>query len=150
MWPFSNKPLSLGSFPMERGWSLGQGANNGKPMFVRFHAGAKPYAAHPDLPFRLGVTVPLLNPDEHGLPTKAESKTLDEIEDALRDSLQPNEAGFLVLVITTSSMREFVLYVRNPEVANAAVVAAQKCAPKREIQHYVEQDGKWETYHEFA
>jgi hypothetical protein len=149
MWPFGRKDRSLRNFPTEWGWSVGQTQWDGKPMFLRLQKRARRFAGHPELPFRLGVAVPLHAPNEHGLPVGEEFTALNSIEDALCDSLQPTHSGFLVMVITTNGMREFVFYVKDQEKATGAVEAARLIAAGHEVQYYVEKDADWALYRQF-
>src|SRR5437879_5728342 len=87
----------LDSLPEDK-WSVSQGENNGKPMFIRMNSSAKQYAGHPELPVRLGIAVPLNDPNDHGLPKETESDQLGQIEDRLVELI--GTAGRVVLIIT--------------------------------------------------
>jgi hypothetical protein len=127
-----------------------EGDNEGKPMVVRRNDSAGEYAGHRELPFRLGVAIPFVPPDENGFPAPDETWELDEIEDALVDERQEKQTGVLTLVITTSGMREFVSYVRSAKDADAAVQTAAAAGEEHEVQYYVEEDPEWKLYAEFA
>jgi hypothetical protein len=148
MWPFKRKFPPLESLPAEDEWSVGQGEHDGKPMIVRKNTSAGSYARHPELPFRLGVAIPLRDPDPRGFPTNAEAETLNEIEDRLCSALGAN--GRLVVVISTNGMREFISYARSAEIAERAVAQVRAGTKTHEVQHYVEPDPKWQVYDQFA
>src|SRR5438477_8193661 len=112
---FSKNFPTLESLSAEDQWAVAQGENNGNPMIVRVNSSAKDYAGHPELPIRLGIAVPLNAPNEHGFPGEAEAQQLGDIEDRLFDTI--GSLGRVVLIITTSGMREFVSYVRAADVA---------------------------------
>src|SRR5690606_14245827 len=101
----------LDELPDEDRWNVAQGENDGRPMIVRINAGLPEYAGHPKMPIRLGVAVPLKAPDENGFPGRRESEQLEDIEDTLAAMI--GKSGRIVLVITTSGMREFVSYISS-------------------------------------
>ncbi len=63
-------------YPSDSKWSVLKGERNGNPMFIRRNESAQQLATHPDYSNRIGIAVPLLNANEHGLPTNAEIESL--------------------------------------------------------------------------
>jgi hypothetical protein len=147
---FTKKYPMLTKLSARQNWAVGEAMGDDRPMFFRINTGAKSFAAHPELPYRFGVAIPLVEPDDRGLPQAAEMAVLNEIEDALAGALEPSADGVLVLAITTSGMREFVFYIRDPQCAASAVAAARACCQGHEVQHYVESDPQWTVYQQFA
>lgn len=146
---FSKKKIpSLEALPAEDRWSLAQGENNGRPMIVRVNSSAKDYTGHPELPIRLGIAIPLHAPNEYGFPGEVESEQLGDIEDRLFEAI--GSSGRVVLIITTSGMREFVSYVRSPEVAKQVVQSVQTGTTTHQVQHYAQADAKWELFGQFV
>lgn len=139
---------AFGALPDEDLWVVGSGTQNNAPMFVRINDTAKSYAGHPELPFRLGIAIPLIDQSNEGLPNEAENEQLNGIEDRLLDNLKG--AGRLVLVITTGGMRDFISYVRTPNDAENIVSALRACAKDHEVQHYVESDARWRLFREYS
>ena len=147
-WFSKKKYPVLDTLPAEDRWAVAQGENDGKPMIVRVNSSAKDYAGHPELPVRLGIAVPLHAPRPDGLPNEAESEQLGDIEDRLFDTV--GTTGRIVLIITTSGMREFVSYVRSSDVAAQVAQSLQVATSTHEVQHYAESDPKWGLYGQFA
>lgn len=147
---FAKRHPKLAKLAGQGNWMVGEATNDGRPMFLRINAAAKRFIAHPDLPYRFGVAVGLREPDERGLPQSAEMTELNRIEDALMEALEPALDGFLVAVITTGGMREFVFYIRDPQCAPSAIAAANECCQGHELQHYVQSDPQWLGYQEFT
>jgi len=112
MWPFRKKTSSPDRLPIDGPWSVGKGQNDGKVMIVRANTGYREFGSLPGYEHQAGVAVPFRAPDPTGLPSSAENGQLNEIEDAIRDSMQEHAESLLVAIITTSGMREFVLYTR--------------------------------------
>jgi hypothetical protein len=146
MWPFGKKKVTW--VAAEDRWSVAKGENNGKPIFLRVSSSAKQFAGHPDFPVRFGVAVPLQAPDENGLPQPMESQQLGNIEDQLFQAL--GSSGRLVLIITTGGMREFVSYVRSPELAERVFERVRNATKTHELRHYTASDPIWELFGQFA
>ncbi len=115
-------------------------------MLVRINETAADYLAHPELPVRLGIAVPLLAPNEQGFPEQEELERLSLVEDTLVAETAGKNVGRLVLVITTSGFREFVSYVRDDRAARAAAHTVSSRHADYRVQHYTERDVSWKLY----
>jgi hypothetical protein len=107
-------------------------------------------SGHPDLPVRLGVAVPLRAPDGNGLPSQAEGEQLNAIEDLLFGAIQGSGTGRIVLILTTSGMREFVSYARSKDAAVAAIRSAGQSVKTHKLQAYTAPDPEWKLFRQFA
>lgn len=84
-----NKSLpSFSNLPRKDKWAVSQGELHGKPLLVRVNTSAIGDAGHSDLPIRVGVAVPLLAANEHGLPGDVESGQLETIEESLFSAIE--------------------------------------------------------------
>jgi len=144
---FRKKQLT---YPSDSKWSVLNGEQNGKPMFIRRNESAKLLATHPEYSSRVGIAIPLLEPNEHGLPTNDEMASLNTIEDKLVGSLESNQDSLQVLSITTNGMREFVFYTRNPKAVQLAISKISSEVSEYELQYYIEEDKKWKLYKQFT
>ncbi len=138
------------SYPTDSKWSILNGEQNGQPMFIRKNESAKILASHPDYSYRVGIAIPLLDPNEQGLPSNDEMESLNRIEDKLIEFLESNQDSLQVLSITTNRMQEFVFYTRNPQGSQMAVEKLKLETPTYELQYYVEEDKKWKLYQQFT
>lgn len=138
------------SYPVDSRWSVLTGEHDGRPMFVRRNESAKELRGHASYGHRVGVAIPLCDPDPRGLPKPEESALLGEIEDVLADSLEANQDSLQVLAITTGSMREFMFYTRVPDAIEQRVIAIRARFPSHEVQFYVAHDPKWEGFAQFG
>jgi len=145
---FKKKLPVPASLPADEQWSVATGENQGKPMLVRVNTTVKQYAGHRDMPIRLGIAIPFAAPREDGLPNEAESAQLSDIEDRLHRAL--GSSGRLVVILTTSGMREFVSYVGSREVAESVAQSLRAATSTHEVQFYAEADPTWELYLQFA
>jgi hypothetical protein len=144
---FKKKVLT---YPSEAHWSVAKGVRGGKPIFVRRNQSAISLAGHAEYKFRVGVAVPLKEPNSDGLPTNAEMEQLNAIEDQLCAVLEKEQESLHVLSITTQAMREFVFYTRSPNGASSAIESLRAQPLTHELQSYVAEDPKWGVYAQFA
>jgi hypothetical protein len=146
------KPANSGTplYPSESKWSILQGQYQGKPMLVRRNDSAKQLSANSNYTYRVGIAIPLLNPNNDGFPTKEETAVLNAIEDDLSKELERDQRSIFVLAITTNGMREFVFYTHEPQMIAPALDSIRKTYAPREIQSYIREDAKWELYRQYA
>lgn len=131
-------------------WSVLQGEHNGKPIFIRRNDSAAQLKGHAEYGYRVGIAVPLLAPNEKGLPSNDEMETLNKIEDALSNAFENQQASLYVIAITTNAMREFIFYTRVPAEIEAKLNTVRPQFPDHELQFYVASDSKWSGYAQFA
>jgi Family of unknown function (DUF695) len=135
--------------PPADSWSIAQGKNDGRPMFVRINDGLHPIVGKPPFDQRFGVAVPLRAPDPNGFPVADESEALNKIEDELLNTFQSSRQTLLALVITTSGFREFVFYTSVAEQIGPAMEQVRARTASHELQFYIQPDKSWEVYRAF-
>ncbi len=138
------------AYPTETQWSVAKGERGGRPIFIRRNVSAVSLAGHPEYRFRVGVAVPLNEPDSDGLPNESEMSELNEIEDALCEHFERGQHSLQVLSITTRGMREFVFYTRAPAEIGLALEALRSQVATHELQSYIAEDPKWTVYAQYA
>ncbi len=144
---FKKKPAPV--YPSESKWNVSTGSHDGRAMIVRRNQSATDLIGHVDYAHRVGFAMPLLTPNEDGLPTGEESSVLNEIEDALADSIETGQDGLLTVIVTTSGMREFVFYTRKPGDIESVATAIRQAFPSYDIQFYIASDKNWDGYKQF-
>ena len=97
-------------------------------------------------PWLLWAIVPFKDPREDGLSTDEESEVLDEIEDALLESVESSIEGSLVGRITTEGRREFYFYAPTDEGFEQAVGKAMASHSEYEVECGAKEDPDWEHY----
>ena len=143
---FKKKYPPIEELVIEEEWGLSQGIYQDKAIFIRANRGLKKIARHPQYPHQVGVAVPLNNPNEHGLPIRAEGEQLNDIEDQLVDALEVNNESIFAGAISTNGMREFVFYTSNPDQVTEKFKALQDKIATHEIQLLIQEDKDWLTY----
>jgi hypothetical protein len=134
--------------PVPDEWAVSEGNHNGKRLIARFRTGARPWVGSSKYPIQIGVAVPLVAPDGDGMPGGVEAEQLTAFEDALIG--RAVDRAILVGVITTSGMREFVLYTGSGEwiaLFHEDLIAA---LPTHTVQVMAKTDPKWSTYRQFV
>ena len=150
MWPFKKRYPKRRDLSLPDVWTLAQGEHEGAPLIPRINTAAGPLAGHPEFKHRVGVAIPLREPDEQGFPSEEEGAELAEIEETLARSLLANLESLLVLVITTGGMREFVFYTANPSATESKLRTITEEVTSHEVQAYIEPDKEWIGYLEFS
>jgi type IV secretory pathway TrbD component len=82
------------------------------------------------------------------MPGAAEAEQLNAFEDAVIE--RAGNRAVLVGVITTSGMREFVLYTGSGEWIAAFHQDLIAALPTHTVQVMAKTDPKWSTYRQFA
>jgi uncharacterized protein DUF695 len=147
---FSFLKKKQASDPSESRWSALTGHRDGKPLIVRRNDSAGQLAGQGGYKYRVGIAIPLREPNDHGLPSNSENEQLRKIEDALVAQLESGEQAVLVLAITTGGMRELVFYARDPVSAKTVIQHLEPKITSHEIQSYVAEDPAWEVYKKFS
>lgn len=143
---FRKKP----AYPQESTWAVLRGEHNGKTMFIRRNESAVNLKGHPEYAYRVGVAIPLVAPNDDGLPSNEEMEVLNKIEDALSDAFEKQQASLHVLAVTTNAMREFIYYTLVPAEIEARLNTVRLLFQDRELQFYIANDAKWDGYAQFA
>lgn len=152
MWPLKKKILSPGRLPIDGPWSASveEDQSDGKVMIVRSNTGFCEFGSVSGYEHQVGIAAPFRAPEPTGLPSPAEDAELGEIEDAVRNSLQEHAESLLVAIITTSGMREFVLYTRAPQQLQQRFEQLRSRITSHEIQLTIQVDKSWDIYAQLA
>ncbi len=148
MWPFSRRKR-MASVPSGGSWYIGESTHQGRRMIVRKKEAESIQAHKKQLQVRLGVAVPFLAPDAHGMPGPEEQPALAKIEDLLCAEVERDDKGVHVLAITTAGMRELVFYVVDAPWAQGCVDRVRPQVPDYELQMYSQADPRWQVYSDF-
>ena len=130
-------------------WSVLQGENNGNPTIIRLNTGVKKIVGHPSYSYRIGIAIPLKNPQENGLPSPEENLDFYKIEDEIFNLFQNNNEAFVCVIITTNGMKEFVIYSTTDQDIETKIDSLKSKFSEYDFQNYVQKDKNWDTYKEF-
>jgi hypothetical protein len=149
MWPFTTKePLNPQNLPIPDTWAVLKGHDEtGKPMIVRAHTGYSKFKGVTGYGHYISIAVPLVDSDREGFPTPGESEELTRIEDDICKVFEPNGESIFVAVTTIPGIREFILYTKNPDLAQQKFeneLLARVFSHKVHIK--IEADADWRLY----
>ena len=147
---FRKKYPQKNAISLKENWSISKGSHQGNLLLIRFNTDAKRIIGHPDYQHQVGIVIPINSPTEIGLPDNAESVDLNKIEDLLVNQLQENNESLLVAVITTSGVREFVLYTSDPQNLKEKFDLIKEFVQTHEPQIIIQPDEKWEIYKQLS
>ncbi len=90
-------------------WSIAEGEENGKPLYIRFRDEFRDKGADGAFP-RLIQIVWKYEADENGLPTREVGPVLKDFESRLVEAVEPEKIAVLVAVCTNNGEREWMFY----------------------------------------
>ena len=115
-------------------------------MIVRSNRGYREFGGVRGYEHQVGIAVPLSKAETTGLPSSTEDALLGEVEDIICSSLEEQAESLLVAVITTSGMREFVFYTREPQRVRQRFEELRNRITSHEIQLLIQSDRTWRAY----
>jgi hypothetical protein len=129
-------------------WAVYEGKHGDKPLIARFDTAYKNAQLRGARKVQIGVAVPFRNPTPNGLPDAEDGSALGRIEDAIQTLA--SDRAVLVGVITTSKMREFVLYAATHDWLPAFHQELRKVGTPHDVQMIGKMDPDWRTYGQFV
>jgi hypothetical protein len=145
---FGRKRPSVAQAAEASDWSVSEGVSEGSRLIVRANTAFRQAANRSDYGIRIGVAVPLDDPDESGLPQGAELEELNHIEDTLVARAEAH--AVLVCVLTTRSMREFVFHSQTSDWIEPFHRDMQGAIPEHEVQVMAQRDPGWSVYEQIV
>lgn len=146
IWPFRRAPRPLAELDIPDTWSVSSDRDHGRPLLVRTRELSDEVIGHPDLPLRMGVAMPIGNPDDDGFAQEPERSLLDGIENALLERLERSGDTLAVAVISGLAMRELVFYCGDARSALERLGEVRARFLANPLQHYVASDPKWRAF----
>lgn len=130
-------------------WSVNEGDNNGKPIFVRVNNWCSTIISKRVFVYRLGIAIKFKEKQMNGLLHRDEVGIFNLIEDDIFEIFQNKNFGVVSLIVTTNNMREFVLYLTSNNKVEEKILVLKKKYKEYEFQFYLEEDANWKLYNEF-
>ena len=118
------------------------------PLVTRFNTAFRGATDSAEWGFQVGVAVPLKHPKENGLPGPEEGEELGVIEDLI--TAEAGDRAVLVGVISTHSMREFVLYAKAGDWIQGFHRDLRERVRGHEVQVIARSDPMWDVYKQFV
>ena len=127
-------------------WNVGQGEYEGDPIILRINASLNDFVGDSEYNLKIGVAIPLNNPDPGGMPDPEENEVLAEYEDRIGNIINQHGSAVQALAITMGTFKEYVFYATretNVKLAHEQMMAE---IDTHEVQCYAEVEKDWATY----
>jgi Family of unknown function (DUF695) len=131
-----------------KSWAVYSCLYDDKPMVGRINQGAQALAGSPTHNIQIGVAVRVKSPDKNGFPQAEEMEHLAAFEDGLLE--RTRDRAVLVAVLTTGSMREFILYTGSDDWIPQAHTDLKALLPSHDVQMIAKTDPGWSVYWHFS
>jgi hypothetical protein len=131
-----------------KSWGVYSCVYDGKPLVGRINQDAKALAGSPAHNIQIGVAVRVKSPDKNGFPQDQELNQLAGFEDGLVG--RTGDRAVLVAVLTTASMREFILYAGSGDWIPQVHKDLKALLPAHEVQMIAKTDPDWSAYWHFS
>jgi hypothetical protein len=132
--------------PIKDQWSVLQGSNEDNPMIIRLNTGVKSIVGQAPYVYRIGIAVPLLQPQENKMPSPKENLDFNNIEDEIYNLFEKNNEAYVCAIITTNGMKEYLIYSSTDLNINKNIEILKSKFSKYEFQNYVQKDSNWDVY----
>jgi len=136
------KPATVSS--VADAWTVAQGSYNGHPMLVRINTAYRETSDRGEYPIRIGVALPVNQPDDRGWPGSEEGHQLQDAEDKIVRAVRGR--AVLVAVITGKNMREFVFHAHASDWIADFDQEASAAVTSHELQVMAQLDPDWNVY----
>ncbi len=88
--------------------------------------------------------------DGKGLPQFADSKVMEEVTDALNESLDRDPVAVMTGIYTGDGQRNWVFYTRSLNIFQRKFNEVMSPFPTLPLQFEAEEDPDWQEYHEMC
>jgi hypothetical protein len=133
----------------DKNWSIAKTTrpSDGRVIVYRYVEVFEPAFKRAAFPDRITVSWPYRA--ANGLPSKAEFKAMDDLENILEASVEAKPFARLVLVRTGDNLREWVYYAASQQQFMARVNHALQDRPVLPLQFGLASDPDWRRYEDF-
>lgn len=147
MGPPERKGMTITEILENDNWSLAEGEENGRPLYIRFRGD---FAQRPDVSSfpRLIQIVWTYTPDENGLPDPESIPRLKAFESRLVEAVQPSGIAVLVAAITNDGKREWMLYASSSSAFERCLNEIQEGEDLYPIDVTAAPDPKWTAFYD--
>ena len=136
------------SSPAAESWSVATAQDNGKPLIIRYLSKLPDNFDKQAYPLLMAITWPYQS--DSGMPSQSEKNRMNELEDALTEAVERNNAGLLTVLVTGNGVFEMQFYTRTQDEFLYLLNMALAGRPAFPIQIVPQPDPEWSAYQRFA
>ncbi len=124
-------------------WTIAENTNSDSPTVLRFRPNLERFIGDERYPRRLIIAWSYEATNSSGMPTNEQTKKLQEFEDALIASLDPERLAILAFVFTTKGTREWHFYISSVDQVGPKINEALADKPGLPIELEAVDDPDW-------
>jgi len=130
-------------------WTVAQAEDDGKPILLRIRNPAPKFAKRLKFGQMITVAWPYESSGDHGMPDDDELASMTQLEELLVAAFEDEKQGFLSVVVTGNSNREWQFYAIDIESAGLVINESLADYDPFPIQISTEEDPDWDAYERF-
>ncbi|MES2628171.1 MAG: DUF695 domain-containing protein [Bacteroidota bacterium] len=143
----TEKELSL-LITEEDNWTVAEAEETDIPFLIRFRPDMQPFISSEKFNTRLSLTWKYEPDTDSGLPSDEDMEVMDQIEDELLESLEPELKAVLAFVFTGENQRKWTWYAQNETLAGSVMQKVMAEFPSVPLDLETEEDPQWIDYTE--
>lgn len=143
---FVQKSINIDDINISNEWAFIEFESEGIPGFIRLNTGVKKIVGDNSYPHLIGITIPLKNQQENGLPTPEENLNFNKIEDEIAKLFQKDNKAFLCVTITSNWLKDFLIYSSNDQNINKKMKILKSQFTEYNFEYYTHNDKNWDIY----
>lgn len=131
-------------------WETSKHEIGGKTAAVRANTALSAIVTRDEFGRSLRFFVPFNIHNDRPFPERLDREDLEKIEAAIEDRLVDPGYAIFATIITVNNAREFLLYVKNMERAQALAEALVDDIKTHKISFRLESDPEWDAWSKFS
>lgn len=130
-------------------WTAPAESENGRLIMVTGRKDVEKFRSNPKFNIRVEVSW-LYEADDSGMPDKATSMLMDEVQDALQTEFKKDPVAVLTGIFTGDGRRDWIFYTLSTHIFGRKINEALAPYPLLPITIYTENDPQWAQYDEMS
>jgi len=131
-------------------WVEISGTYSNLPMEIRLNKGLAPIVANPHLSYQIGISVPLHDPLDNGLPDSSEREQLKILEKQVVSAFAEKNETYFAIVVITNSTAEFIFYTNSEKIIREKFKKTQQQITGYQLKLNTLKDPHWGVYKQFS
>lgn len=130
-------------------WTAPTESENGQLILVTGRKDVEKFRSNPRFSIRVEVTWKYKG-DDKGMPDKADSTLMEEVQDALQKEFKKDPVAVLTGIFTGDNQRDWIFYTLSTHIFGRKLNETLEPFPILPITVYTENDPGWEEYDEMS
>ncbi len=139
-----------GFFSAAEEWETSKHEIGGKTAAVRTNTALSAVVTRGEFGRSLRFFVPFNTHNDRPFPERLDREDLEKIEAAIEDRLVDSGHAIFATIITVNNAREFLLYVKNMDQAQALAEKLVDDIRSHKISFRLESDPNWEAWSKYS